>query len=222
MLKKLLLTGILTCGICFFANFGFAADTIESKLPCATHCNEPGKYEQLADKPCLKYDKECNCKCEHKSCPKCAECPKCEKCPKCSDRQKCQKCKMMMQEFFNKADCYVNLTPEQKLEAEKIKKATIDKVTPIKKQIIYKKKEIRALRLTRLAQQEMDRRIAILEKEIKALKKEVKKEIKKSDKCYKKLLTTEQKKLYKEFKKEWKNSKKCHAKKPCIKGGFVV
>ena len=199
MFKKLLFTGFLIYGICFTANIGFAAEAVDAKSPCSVHCNSPEKYEQVDNKICPKCGKKCTCDCECKK----------DSCAKC----KC--CNKKMKKFIEKADCFVGLTPEQKAQAEKIRKSTFDKVAPLKKQICCKKKEIEALRLTRLAQREMDRRIDILEKEIKCLKKEVKKEIKKSEKCYKKLLNSEQKKLYKQFKKEWKNCKGCCKKNNC-------
>lgn len=242
MFKKILLSGFVLGAMFLYTSIALANESNffrtnvlslqlndnynnVATLP-TTPCNCP-KTDSTISSPCNCGKTPCDCSqpkaCDKNPCNVQSPCKPCEKTTPCwTEGKTCDKHIKKLYKFFAQADCAVGLTPEQKAKAIEIRKSTVEKIVPIKREIAAKKGELIALKRTKMCQLEIDKQSKIIEKEIKDLKKELKNTYKTADKEYKKILNFQQKRAYKSFKKEWKNKmyKKgidCQKSCPCDK-----
>lgn len=96
----------------------------------------------------------------------------------------------------------LNLTDEQKQIAKAQREASIEKIKPIMEQIKNKKAEIEMTKMSRMAQQAIDERVAELQGEIRELRKQTHEIRKENMKAFEATLTDDQKKELKKMKEE--------------------
>lgn len=96
----------------------------------------------------------------------------------------------------------LGLTEEQKEFAKAQREASIEKIKPIIEQIKNKKAEIEMIKLSKMAQQAIDERVAQLESEIKTLRKQAHEIRKENMKAFESILTDAQKKELHKMKAE--------------------
>ncbi len=96
----------------------------------------------------------------------------------------------------------LNLTEEQKQIAKAQREASIEKIKPIMEQIKNKKSEIEMTKMSRMAQQAIDERVAELQGEIRELRKQAHEIRRENMKAFEATLTEDQKKELKKMKEE--------------------
>ncbi len=96
----------------------------------------------------------------------------------------------------------LNLTEEQKQIAKAQREASIEKIKPIMEQIKNKKAEIEMTKMSRMAQQAIDERVAELQGEIRELRKQAHEIRRENMKAFEATLTEDQKKELKKMKEE--------------------
>ncbi len=112
-------------------------------------------------------------------------------------------------------DKRLGLTEEQKIKAKEIRIKGHEKLKPIFDQIKAKKQEIEVVKMTRIAKQFQDEKIAKINKEIKVLQKKAHDIRKENMKEFESILTRAQKRTLKQMKKEGRQ--RYHANHPCHK-----
>lgn len=96
----------------------------------------------------------------------------------------------------------LNLTEEQKAIAKAQREASIEKIKPIIEEIKSKKAEIEKTKMSRMAQQAIDEKVAELQGEIRELRKKAHEIRKENMKAFEATLTEDQKKELQKMKKE--------------------
>lgn len=96
----------------------------------------------------------------------------------------------------------LNLTEEQKSLAKQQREASIEKIKPIIEEIKSKKAEIEMTKMSRMAQQAIDEKVAQLEGEIRTLRKQAHEIRKENMKAFEASLTDVQKKELQKMKEE--------------------
>ena len=134
---------------------------------------------------------------EYKLPPKRPDFKKCE-CPKCK-KAKCDCVKKGPKADFEKR---LKLTDEQKAQAEELRKKGHEEMKPIMEQIRLKHQEIEAVKLSRMATQMQEEKIAQLKKEIQELKGQAKELRQQNMKDFEAILTKKQQKELKKMKEE--------------------
>ncbi len=102
----------------------------------------------------------------------------------------------------------LGLTEEQKVQAREIRIEGHKKMKPIFDQIRAKKKEAEMVKLSRIAVQAQEEKLAVIEAEIKELEKQAMEIRKANFKKFESILTRDQKKILKQMKKEGKKKHK--------------
>lgn len=111
----------------------------------------------------------------------------------------------------------LKLDEKQIAKARAIRASQEEKITPLFKQIMGKKQEINAVKRSRIAVAEQDKKIAQLKSEIKPLKKDIKAIRKDGKKEFMAILTPEQKVIYEQMKAERKAQYQESCDKNCSK-----
>lgn len=119
----------------------------------------------------------------------------------------------------------LKLTDEQKAQAKEIHQKGFEEMKPIMEQIKSKKQEARAVKLSRIAVEEQEVRLAKIGEELKVLHKQAHELRMKNMKEFEKILTKKQKKELAKIKKEGrkkfaKNHKRPHMGHPKFKPDF--
>lgn len=96
----------------------------------------------------------------------------------------------------------LNLTDEQKAIAKAQREKSIEKIKPIIEQINNKKSEIEMTKMSRMAQQSIDEKVAQLENEIRTLRKQAHEIRKENMKAFEASLSEQQKKELQKMKEE--------------------
>lgn len=96
----------------------------------------------------------------------------------------------------------LGLTEVQKLKAKELRKEGHAKMMPVMEQIKTKKREAEAIRNSKLNVQEQEEKLAVIDNDLAALKKQAKEIKKQNMKDFESILTREQKKTLKNMKKE--------------------
>lgn len=102
----------------------------------------------------------------------------------------------------------LGLTEEQKVQAREIRIEGHKKMKPIIDQIKAKKKEAEMVKLSRIAVQAQEEKLAVIDAEIKELEKQAMEIRKANFKKFESILTKDQKKILKQMKKEGKKKYK--------------
>jgi len=107
----------------------------------------------------------------------------------------------------------LGLTEEQKIKAKEIRIKGHEKMKPVMEEIKAKRQEAKMVKMSRVAIQVQEERLAVIDAELKVLEKKAH-DIRKSNmKEFESILTKEQRKILKQMKKEGR--KKYHADHPC-------
>ena len=166
--------------------------------------------EQKAVQPAQKVEtaQPAECKLPPKRDFKKCDCPKCKK-------AKCHCIKKNPKADFEKR---LNLTDEQKAQAEALRQKGHEEMKPIMEQIKLKHQEIEAVKRSRISTQMQEEKIAQLKKEIQELKGQARELHQKNMKDFESILTKKQQKELKKMKEEGRKRfeqarKKGH--KPC-------
>lgn len=109
----------------------------------------------------------------------------------------------------------LGLTEEQKTKAKEMRIRSHAKMKPLIEQIAAKKQEARMVKMSRIAVQVQEEKLAIIDKELKELEKKVHDLRKSNMKEFESILTREQKKILKQMKKEGRQ--RYHANHPVQK-----
>ena len=88
------------------------------------------------------------------------------------------------------------------MKASELRKQGHEKMYPVIQQIKSKKQEAQMVKMSRIAVQEQEAKLAVIEKEIQALEKQAIEIKKQNMKDFETILTTEQKKILKNMKRE--------------------
>lgn len=96
----------------------------------------------------------------------------------------------------------LGLTEEQKIKAREQRKQGFEKIKPVIDQIREKKKEAEMVKLSRIAVQAQEEKLAVIDQEIKALEKQAMEIRRQNMKDFESILTAKQRKTLKEMKKE--------------------
>ena len=94
------------------------------------------------------------------------------------------------------------LTEEQKAKAKEIRIKGHEKIKPVIEEIKSKKQEAKMVKMSRIAVQMQEEKLAILDKEIKALEKKAHDIRKANMKEFESILTLKQRRILKQMKKE--------------------
>lgn len=112
----------------------------------------------------------------------------------------------------------LKLTEEQKVEAKAIRMKGHEKMKPVFEKIKAKKQEAEAVKMSRIAVQAQEEKLAVIKNEIKTLKQEARKIREENTKEFEAILTPEQKiefeKIKAEGRERFKNKHKS-PNKPC-------
>jgi len=115
----------------------------------------------------------------------------------------------------------LKLTEEQKAQAKEIHKKGFEEIKPIMEQIKSKKQEARAVKLSRIAVEEQEARLAKIREELKDLHKQAHELRMQNMKEFESILTKKQKKELAKIKKEGrKKFEKNHKRPPMGHPGF--
>lgn len=109
------------------------------------------------------------------------------------------KMKMQREVAFEKR---LGLTDVQKAKARELRINSHEKMKPIMEQIFAKKQELKMVKMSRMAVQMQEEKIALIEAELKVLEKKAKEIRKLNMKQFESILTREQRKILKQMKKE--------------------
>lgn len=96
----------------------------------------------------------------------------------------------------------LGLTEAQKLKAKELRKKGHQEMRPVMEQIFQKKKEAEMVKLSRIAVQAQEEKLAVIDKEIQELENQANYLRKKNMKEFESILTRDQKKILKQMKKE--------------------
>lgn len=129
--------------------------------------------------------------------------------------------KVLRQEKINAKydEMYAKLKLDEKqiVKARAIRASQEEKISPLFKQLMDKRQEISAVKRSRIATAEQDKKIAQLKGEMKPLKKQIKAIRKDGKKEFMAILTPEQKVIYEQMKAERKAQYKDNCDKDCSK-----
>ncbi len=92
----------------------------------------------------------------------------------------------------------LDLTKKQKAKARKINLATYKKTKPIMKKIEEKKQEAKMVKMSKIAIRDQKARLAVIDKEIENLEKQIKEIKAQNNKKFQSILTKKQKEILKE------------------------
>jgi hypothetical protein len=106
----------------------------------------------------------------------------------------------------------LSLTDEQKLKAKEIRIKGHEKIKPVIEEIKAKKQETKMIKMSRIAVQVQEERLAAIDAELKVLEKQAHDIRKANMKEFESILTKDQKKILKQMKKEGR--KKYQAEHP--------
>ena len=106
----------------------------------------------------------------------------------------------------------LGLTEQQRVKAREIRIKGHENLRPVIDQIIMKKQEAEMVKMSRIAVQVQEERLAEIDAQLKVLEKKAHSIRKQNMKDFESILTKEQKKILKEMKKEGR--KKYHASHP--------
>lgn len=109
----------------------------------------------------------------------------------------------------------IGLTEEQKIKAREIRIKGHENLRPVIEQIIYKKQEAQMVKMSRIAVQVQEERLAAIDEEIKTLEKKANEIRRANMKEFESILTRQQKKTLKTMKKEGRQ--KYHSEHPVVK-----
>lgn len=98
----------------------------------------------------------------------------------------------------------LNLTEEQKIKARQIRKAGHEKLKPVMDEIRAKRQEAKMIKLSRMAVQMQEEKLAVIDEELKVLQKKAHEIRRANMKEFESILTREQRRTLKEMKKEGK------------------
>lgn len=107
----------------------------------------------------------------------------------------------------------LGLTDEQKIKAREIRVKGHESLKPVIEEIIAKKQEAKMVKMSRIAVQVQEERLAEIDAQLKVLEKKAQTIRKQNMKEFESILTRDQKKILKQMKKEGR--KKYHADHPC-------
>lgn len=107
----------------------------------------------------------------------------------------------------------LGLTDEQKIKARDLRIKGHEKIRPIIEEIKLKKQEANMVKMSRIAVQAQEEKLAIIDAELKVLEKKAHDIRKANMKEFESILTRDQKKILKQMKKEGR--KKYHSNHPC-------
>ena len=124
-------------------------------------------------------------------------------------QQAFQKMKAQRELAFEKR---LALTDEQKVKAKEIRIKGHEKIKPVIEQIVAKKQEAKMVKMSRIAVQVQEERLAVIDAELKVLEKKAHDIRKANMKEFESILTKQQKKTLKEMKKEGR--KRYHMEHP--------
>lgn len=96
----------------------------------------------------------------------------------------------------------LGLSEEQKIEARALRKQGFERIKPVIDQIREKKKEAEMVKLSRIAVQAQEEKLAVIDEELKVLEKKAMEIRKQNMKEFESILTPKQKKILKEMKKD--------------------
>ena len=96
----------------------------------------------------------------------------------------------------------LGLTDEQKIKAKEIRLEGHKKMKPIVEQIFAKKQEAKMVKMSRMAVQMQEEKLAVIDKEIADLEKQANEIRKQNMKQFESILTRDQRKILKQMKKE--------------------
>lgn len=109
----------------------------------------------------------------------------------------------------------LGLTDEQKIKAKEIRIKGHEKIKPVIEEIKSKKQEVKMIKMSRIAVQVQEERLAKIDAELKILEKKAHDIRKANMKEFESILTKSQKKILKEMKNEGR--KRYHAEHPSQK-----
>lgn len=124
-------------------------------------------------------------------------------------QQAFQKMKAQRELAFEKR---LALTDEQKVKAKEIRIKGHEKIKPVIEEIVAKKQEAKMVKMSRVAVQVQEERLAVIDAELKILEKKARDIRKANMKEFESILTKQQKKTLKEMKKEGR--KRYHMEHP--------
>lgn len=96
----------------------------------------------------------------------------------------------------------LGLTEEQKAQAREFRKQGFERIKPVIDELKAKKKEAEMVKLSRMAVQAQEEKLAVIDEEIKVLEKQIMEIRKQNMKEFESILTPKQRKILKEMKKE--------------------
>ena len=102
----------------------------------------------------------------------------------------------------NRFEKRLGLSEEQKIKAREIRIKGHQKIRPVMDEIMVKKQEAMMVKMSRIAVVEQEKRLAIIDKELKVLEKKAHDIKRENFKDFESILTRKQKKILKEMKKE--------------------
>lgn len=112
----------------------------------------------------------------------------------------------------------LGLTEEQKIKAKELRVKGYEKIKPVIDEIIAKKQEAKMVKMSRIAVQAQEEKLAKIDAELKVLEKKAHDIRKANMKDFESILTRKQKKILKDMKKEGR--KKYQANHPVKKISF--
>jgi len=113
--------------------------------------------------------------------------------------QKMEEIKAQREAAFEKR---LGLTEEQKIKAREIRFKGHFELGPVMQDIYSKKQEAKMVKMSRIAVEEQEKRLAQIEQKLKILEKNAREIRKKNMKEFESILTKKQKKILKQMKKE--------------------
>lgn len=133
-----------------------------------------------------------------------------------NDKQAQMSLRMQKEKAFEQR---LGLTEQQKAKAKELRIKGHEKIKPVIEEIIAKKQEAKMVKMSRIAVEVQEERLAVIDKELKALEKKAH-DIKKSNmKEFESILTRKQRNILKQMKKEGR--KKYQENHPCQKPMFI-
>lgn len=100
----------------------------------------------------------------------------------------------------------LGLTEEQKAKAKELRKKGHEEMRPLMQALKQKREEVKAVKLSRIAPQAQEEKLAVLDKEIQDLEKKINALKKKNMKDFEAILTRDQRKILKQMKKEGRHN----------------
>lgn len=116
----------------------------------------------------------------------------------------------------------LGLTEAQKIKARELRQNAHKQMKPVIDELISKKKEARMVKMSRIAVQAQEEKLAVLDKEIQELEKKANGIRKKNMKEFESILTRDQRKILKQMKEEGRKRFEEHRGQrpmPCPEGG---